>query len=337
MSSASIPAQPERILKELAKVWTSLAEEERQQGKPSVVRACAMTLIVATDDEDQEAVSVAQTLTELMHVHPSRAVVLRLSQGAESGLSSRVFAQCWKPFGKAQQICCEQIEIEANKDRWPDVAPTVLGIIVPDLPVVVWCRQKGALQPGGSQPQRNGLEAVLSLATKIVVDTKAAPLSEALDVIQDWKSQGRVVADLEWTRLTPWREAIAHAFDEPVVLDERSRMQTAEITYGGDSISAAGYYMAAWLETGLRANIRFRHAPELPAGVHGVVIKSNQVHVNLSASDDRCMRLRIGEHEQQVALAGLSAYELMREELTVLGPDRVFDSIFDAAKALARQ
>jgi glucose-6-phosphate dehydrogenase assembly protein OpcA len=337
MSSAFIPAQPERILKELAKVWTSLAEEERQHGKPSVVRACAMTLVVATDDDDQDSVSVAQTLTELMHVHPSRAVVLRLSQGAETGLSSRVFAQCWKPFGKAQQICCEQIEIEANKDRWADVGPTVLGIIVPDLPVVVWCRQKGALQAGGSQRQRNGLEAVLSLATKIVVDTQGSPLGEALDVIHEWKSQGRVVADLEWTRLTPWREAIAHAFDEPLVLRELARMQTAEITYGGESIPAAAYYMASWLETGLKANIQFRHTPELPAGVHGVLIKSNQVDMTLSASGDRCMRLRIGKHEQQVGLPGHSGYELMREELTVLGQDRVFDSIFHRARELQRR
>jgi hypothetical protein len=114
-------------------------------------------------------------------------------------------------------------------------------------------------------------------------------------------------------------------------------MQAAEITYGGDSISAAGYYMAAWLQTGIQANVQFRQEPELPAGVHGVLIKSSHLHVILSASGDRCMRLRIGEHEQQVALAGLSAYELMREELTVLGPDRVFDSIFDRAKAMQRQ
>lgn len=333
MSSGVVPAQPERILKALAKVWTSLAEEERQQGKPSVVRACAMTLIVATDDEDPQAVSVAQTLTELMHVHPSRAVVLRLSQGAEDGLSSRVFAQCWKPFGKAQQICCEQIEIEANKDRWADVGPTVLGIIVPDLPVVVWCRQRGALQVRGSEPQRDGLESVLSLATKIVVDTQEAPIREAFDVIHSWKSQGRVVADLEWTRLTPWREAIAHAFDEPQVLRERSSIRSAEITYGGSSISAGAYYMAAWLESGLNTKVQLHQAPEQGAGIHGVLITSDQLTMSLSASSDRCMRLRIGEHEQQVGLAGQSAYQLMREELTVLGSDRVFDSVFERARA----
>jgi glucose-6-phosphate dehydrogenase assembly protein OpcA len=337
MSSGMVPAQPERILKALAKVWTSLAEEERQQGKPSVVRACAMTLIVATDEEDEEAVSVAQTLTELMHVHPSRAVVLRLSRSAENGLSSRVFAQCWKPFGKAQQICCEQIEIEANQDRWPDVGPTVLGIIVPDLPVVVWCRQKVALQSGPNQQQRSGLEAVLLLATKIIVDTQGVPLNQAFETIARWKSTGRVVADLEWTRLTPWREAIAHAFDEPLVLRERGNIKAAEVLWSGETIPASALYMAAWLQTGLAVKIEFRQINDAAPGVQGVVIKSNELTVNLSVSSDHCMRLRIGEHEQGVSLAGQSAYELMREELTLLGPDRVFDSVFERARSLQAQ
>ena len=47
MSSTVIfPAQPEQILKGLSKLWTSLGQEEKQQGKPTVLRACAMTLIV---------------------------------------------------------------------------------------------------------------------------------------------------------------------------------------------------------------------------------------------------------------------------------------------------
>ena len=41
---------------------------------------------------------------------------------------------------QGQQICCEQIEVAASPDRLADVAPTLLGIIVPDLPVVVWSR-----------------------------------------------------------------------------------------------------------------------------------------------------------------------------------------------------
>jgi len=43
VSSAVIfPAQPEQILKGLSKLWTSLGREEKQQGQPTVLRACAM-------------------------------------------------------------------------------------------------------------------------------------------------------------------------------------------------------------------------------------------------------------------------------------------------------
>ena len=44
-----------------------------------------------------------------------------------TSLQARVLAQCWKPFGKAQQICCEQIEITANPESWPNVGPTLIG------------------------------------------------------------------------------------------------------------------------------------------------------------------------------------------------------------------
>ncbi len=193
MSSVALPAQPERIMKELARVWTSLAEEERHQGGPTVLRACAMTLIVATDDEDEDSLAVSQGLTELMHTHPSRAIVLRSSERADEGLSARVFAQCWKPFGKAQQICCEQIEITARPDQWLDVGPTVLGIIVPDLPVVVWCRQKSALLSSAADRRQAGLECLLSLATKTIVHTPGLPLPEALARMRAWEQPGRTV------------------------------------------------------------------------------------------------------------------------------------------------
>jgi len=103
LSSAVIrPAQQELILRALSKVWTALGQEEKQQGKPTVLRASAMTLIVATDEEDG-GFSASQTISELMHEQPSRGIVLVVSERAEKGLEARVLAQCWKPFGKAQR------------------------------------------------------------------------------------------------------------------------------------------------------------------------------------------------------------------------------------------
>src|SRR5438552_3537929 len=206
MSSAIIhPAQPEQILKALTKVWTSLGEEETQQGKPTVLRASSMTLIVATDEQDG-GFSASQTISELMHEHPSRGIVLVVSDKAEKALEARVLAQCWKPFGKAQQICCEQIEITAAPESWPNIGPTVIGIIPADLPVVLWCRHSAALKTSANPDQKAGLEAVMNLASKIIIDSSAEHPASAFDVIAQWRAKGRVIADLEWTRLTRWRE-----------------------------------------------------------------------------------------------------------------------------------
>jgi glucose-6-phosphate dehydrogenase assembly protein OpcA len=334
MSSGVIAAQPEKILRALGQVWTSLGEEERQQGKPTVLRACAMTLIVITDKEDEESGSAAQTLVELMHAHPSRAIVLRSDQDAENGLSARVFAQCWKPFGKAQQICCEQIEVSAHPDRWLDIGPTVLGIIVPDLPVVVWCRQKSVFRETSDQPQRSGLESVLRLATKIILDTRGSDLKRAFTVLNRWRKEGRLFSDLEWTRLTPWRETLATVFDQHSSLIPAIR--SVEIRYTGSTIPASALYLAAWLKRGLTAEPSFVQEPGAESALANIRIELPDSTVQLARTGPACLRLDVGGQEQQISLAGSSFYELMHEELTVIGQDSVFESAFDQVGELYR-
>ena len=51
-------AQPERILKELGKLWTS---EGKKEGEAGVLKACSMNLIVATG-EDSDASAVWETV-----------------------------------------------------------------------------------------------------------------------------------------------------------------------------------------------------------------------------------------------------------------------------------
>ena len=330
MSSGMIPAQPEKILRALGEVWTSLGEEERHQGKPTVLRACAMTLIVVTDDEDPDSASATQVLTELMHAHPSRAIVLRSDKTAENGLSARVFAQCWKPFGKAQQICCEQIEVLVHPDRWLDVGPTVLGIVVPDLPVVVWCRQNSALRRADKSRKPSALAAVLPLATKVIVDTRGTDLNEAFSVLAAWRNEGHIVGDLEWTRLTAWRETLATAFNEDPSLLAEGAIRSIRIGYSGDSVPSSALYLAAWLKRGLTAEASFEPDSASEPGLTRVtLLNSVQPMIELARTGPTCLQLLAGDQTQRVSLAGSSFYELMHEELTILGLDPVFDAAFN--------
>jgi len=292
-----------------------------------------MTLIVVTDDEDEDALAASQTLVDLMHVHPSRAIVIRVASEPESEITARVLAQCWKPFGKAQQICSEQIEIQATPDHWPDIGPIILGIMVPDLPVVVWCRQKSALRRAGSATQHEGLESLFALATKVIVDTRGPNPPEAIEALRSWKNGGRIVADLQWTRLTPWREAISGAFDEPQLLALRDSFQTIEIVHSEPSPPSSALYLAGWLSQGLNASVSFAQRTGFGTGLQRVALLGPNATIELERVGPQCAELRAGSLRQTFALSTFSLYKAMNEELNILGPDEQFRSAFARAQA----
>src|SRR5438445_601569 len=155
--------KPEKILRDLHELWAQLGREQETAG--GVLRACAMTLLVVAEDE-ADAERVRQTLGVLMHDHPSRAIVLRGSAGAE--LDARVFAECWMPYGRQQQICAEGIELTTDLMELSDVAQFLLPLIVPDLPVVLWCR-------GPRSISERTFDPLFQLAAKIVFDSAGAP------------------------------------------------------------------------------------------------------------------------------------------------------------------
>ena len=334
MSSAVIfPAQPEQILKGLGKLWTSLGQEEKQHGKPTVLRACAMTLIIATDDPDG-GFAASQTISDLMREHPSRGIVLAVSDKAEHGLEARVLAQCWKPFGKAQQICCEQIEITARPESWPNVGPTLTGLIAADLPVIFWCRHQGALSPLASRKQKAGLEAVMSLATKTIVDSKGEDAELRLDLLATWRKLGRTVADLEWTRLTPWREPIAHIFDNDARENRVSTFREIEVVHGGDRPGASALYAAGWLSAPYRAKVTFTPAPAQHAGIQRLSLKADSEQIDFQRDGD-CMTLRsTNGRERKYSYREATVNALMTEELAIVGPDAAFDAAFERAQEL---
>lgn len=338
MSSAVIfPAQPEQILKGLGKLWTSLGQEEKQQGKPTVLRACAMTLIVATD-EDDGGFSASQTISELMREHPSRGIVLAVSDKAEHGLEARVLAQCWKPFGKAQQICCEQIEITARPENWPNVGPTLIGLTAADLPVIFWCRHKAALSHEATDKQRAGLQAIIDLSTKIIIDTQGEDSATAFDLVTRLRTRGRAVADLEWTRLTPWREPISQIFDNPAKENKFSAFHTIEIGHAEDRPGPAALYAAAWLSAPYRANVSFVKVDGYGSGINRITLHSGSERVDFERTGAECMHLRsTNGRERTYNYTEASAYTLMNEELSVLGPDPTFNAAFTRAQELLNE
>jgi glucose-6-phosphate dehydrogenase assembly protein OpcA len=319
----STGVQPERILKELAGLWAGMSKDESQGTNSGVLRACAMTLVVAAES-DQDAASVSGTVAELMHEHPSRAVVLRPS--AEPGaMEARVFAQCWMPFGKRQQICCEQIEITASKDRLDEVPGAILGIMVPDLPVVLWARGREWL----SAPE---FQLVLPLVHKLIIDS--ASLGEparAVSLMRALQSETTHVGDLAWTRLTSLRQALAHMFEDAGLLPRLAHVENIAVEYGDHPISGA--YLAGWLQTGLpRAKVSLKHRT---AALSSVRLSGKGVDIAVELGSTLVIRVDGAEYKAVLPVPG--ECDLMREELSILEADPVFTAAFDIAEKIAKE
>ena len=335
MSSTVIfPAQPEQILKGLGKLWTSLGEEEKHQGRPTVLRACAMTLIVATDERDA-GFAASQTISELMHEHPARGIVLAVSPDAENDLQARVLAQCWKPFGKAQQICCEQIEIISKPGKWQNAAPTLAGLTAADLPVIFWCRHHGAIQKDACASDQAGLEAIAKLATKVIIDTAGMASQDASDLLTKWQQQGKLVADLEWTRLTAWREPLAHLFDDPTRENKFASFHTLEIEHTEEMPSMQELYLAGWLSAPGKAQVTFRRASGFGTGIQRVSFRSDSESIEFERTSAECVTLwSTAGRERKYSFGQPNVTALMTEELSVAGYDSAFTMALQRAREL---
>jgi glucose-6-phosphate dehydrogenase assembly protein OpcA len=292
--------RPERLLRELDELWVSLGEQD------GVLRACTMTLIVV---EEESAAGSGEIVARLMRQHPSRAITIRVRSGAGDQLEARVLAECWMPFGNRQQICCERIDVVASRCRLTDVAALLPALVAPDLPVVLWCRSPELI----SAP---GWPALAAGAGKLIVDSAAFPAScQAFECLRKCAAGRAAVADLAWTRLTPWRESIARIFDPPEGTERLKAVSEFMVCCLDSAPSVAGYYLAGWLNTAFAG-------PAAP-------------RVRIETASEECVRV-LGADLSIPRPAAREECELLREELKILGRDPVYERSLDAACRLAK-
>jgi glucose-6-phosphate dehydrogenase assembly protein OpcA len=317
---AATTVQPERILLDLQQLWAQMAVDQADSG--GVLRACAMTMVVVAEDAS-DADRVRQTVGVLMHNHPSRAVIVRPGEDGGADLDARIFAECWKPFGKSQQICSEGIEITAGQGGFSEVAKFLVPLRVPDLPVVLWCRGADVLTAALE------LEPLFPLADKIIFDTsQIADADGALDFLRRLRGRGRRVADLHWTRLTGWREVLAHLFDDHALRPDE--VKAAQVIFGGPVVTTCARYFAAWIRTSLpSARVNIQPGEGAP-GLHSVMLSTASDNLTIELGDNHCLEVSgCGRHYRSL-LPSASEDALMQEELGILGPDPVYERVLTA-------
>ncbi len=311
-----------KVLKELDTLWRATGK----QAGAGVLRACAMTMLVVTG-EDTDSGDAAETLAGLTREHPSRLVLIR-RRTALSQPAARANVQCWMPFGGRQQICAEQIEMESP--ALGELLPAVRGVLVADLPVVLWCRDL-TLAAGAE------MRELAALAGKVIVDTAGLrDATEAWPLLDRLRAGRAAVADLAWTRITRWRETVQQAFRSPACREKLRALERVELRWAGEGTPTTVAYLAGWLRwLAPRAAVQLACIdPRMPPRGMGRI---RELHLTGADFDVRLRRpegvgvaIEIEGLAAKVLFPRLDAAALLREELGVFGPDEHYE------QALAR-
>jgi glucose-6-phosphate dehydrogenase assembly protein OpcA len=293
---------------DLAAVETML-RASRGGDRTGSVRAITFNLIVHAADPDQ----IESAIEALEHVgpsHPLRAIVATPGDGE---LCASVSSSCWVGASD-RQVCSERVLVEARAKALPSA---VTSLLVPDLPVFLWWQ--------GPFDRDGRLAAELAgLASRVIVDSGEC----SLDGVAAARHMAPSVADLAWSALLPWRDAVAGLFDGPGEVKALERIRSVDVR--GPENEAR--LMAGWLRSALDAEIelhregRSRHLERVTMAAGG---KEYLV--------EHTGRGRLGSAsvpgllDYPVVLAPPSRPSLLADELSRLSGDRLFERALEAA------
>lgn len=213
------------IERALIDLWKQAAEANDADTRETVTRICLLNLVVCVSGE-AAIQQVTEIITLLTHRYPNRAIVVSTApESPDDWLDAWVQAHCRRPSPNRPQVCCEQISIEARGAAVMRVPGTILPLLVPDVPVVLWW-------PQGMPFDEPLFTRLCSLADRAIVDTATFDdPDDGLRRLAALLDGTMAISNLAWSRLTPWRELVAQFFDTPSMLPHLAGIDRVIIEY----------------------------------------------------------------------------------------------------------
>jgi glucose-6-phosphate dehydrogenase assembly protein OpcA len=277
------------IERELTNLWAA-ASQGGDSGL-AVIRFCLMNLIAHAPDESRMG-DMTQTVANIAAYYPSRTIMLLNQPGeGEDKIETSLAAHCRRPVGGGRPICGEQINITAHgPSAAADLPGTVIPLLVSDLPVILWWPNwPQAALTEDYQVEQYPFGSLLASADELVVDsiTFPHPLKDLARLAQLHRVDDPAVAinDLNWIRLTSWRQLTAQIFDALYLRPFLNALTSVQVHYKrgpGDANPNQALLLIGWLAS--RLNWQAPTENKSGDGVWSMVMTS---------SDDRALTVEV--------------------------------------------
>jgi len=315
----------------LEKLWKALAPAsaggDGDDGPPPGMRASLVNLISVSGNSG-EADSAAETVGRMIGRVPCRAIIVDSDPNAEAATLKtqvRVIGE-GIPFGE-RQVGCEEVRLTARGSAAVNALPSAAASIYDgDLPIVLWWPKPPF--------DRADFKRFAADADRVVVDSATFTRTDLVGLanfITQSRKMRTAVSDLDWSRLTPYRQLFAQFFDSAHCREQLSQIESVTI----EAQEAAGLLMSAWLYSRLEeacpsSKVTLRATEGVRPVFRSIVMKTRGGEFAVTRKDEDTVEAKYtldGESTHRMARIGLSPVEqLLAEEVGFLGRDRAFDT-----------
>jgi glucose-6-phosphate dehydrogenase assembly protein OpcA len=256
----------------LSSLWKMSADNMRI-GANLHVRTSVLNLLICTPDT-QSALYASKLLRDLSSTHIARATLAILDQRADApdALESWVTLRCFSMISDLMRHCFEQTTLLASGQATKTLVNTLSSVLKSHLPVYLWWI--GDTRSNDDTIFRD----MARLCERVIVDSATffQPEQDIHTLASYCKTTPQVaLSDLNWGRLTHWRQLLAQFFDVPDYLPSLNCIERIEIEHvvaplaetkrsesGEVSLNpTVALLLAGWLKTSLRLEM-VEHSPQ---------------------------------------------------------------------------
>ncbi len=257
LNEESPPVDLEDVDRELARRLHAI----QQPGEQPVLRAHLSNLIVFCKS-DERAAELENEVPAIVAVHPARVLLLVCEPGPGDQLTATVRVRA-HPSGNHHRISSEQVTLRAQGPAVQRLPFAVRGLLLGELPINVWWAVPEPPPLSGAL-----LYDLAENAQQIIYDSIGWPEPvRGVVAAANWLSQmtqshrhprWRVIADLNWRRLTDWRRILAQSLDPAMAPGALASITEVCITHGPHAVVQA-WELASWLAVRLGWRVQTGH------------------------------------------------------------------------------
>lgn len=229
-TGAPVPVAVDSVDSQLAALWRNVAELAQTKGGGMGVTMAQVVNLIVRSDSYAAANDYTRDIDSITGLHPARVVMMTTDpDDEEMPVQAWVSIHCQLPPSGGRQVCAEQVWVAAGNHSMRQVPAAVIPLLLPELPVFLWW-------PKGAPFDEYVFRQLGDSLNRLIVDSSTFENPEgtlakmATRMNRDWPNIA--FTDMNWGRLTRWRELTAQFFDGAALRPYLDRIGTVILEYG---------------------------------------------------------------------------------------------------------